>query len=140
MTRAALLAQLFNEAEKRHRRRRHVGKSTVTGNGRLDPPRLGRDPTVMNGAVMKNFVSDDQALRQRAGGGRPDFVSEVDESDGSISSTSQGGDPQQRHARHKSLDELRSMFGDFAGKSGTAVLNSRPTRPRRLARLCRQRG
>ncbi|WP_439955495.1 hypothetical protein, partial [Klebsiella pneumoniae] len=45
---------------------------------------LGRDPTVMNGAVMKNFVTSDAPFASALVGGGGAYVSEVDESDGSI--------------------------------------------------------
>jgi UDP-N-acetylmuramate--alanine ligase len=44
----------------------------------------GRDPTIMNGAVMKNFVSPQVPFASARVGQGPVFVSEVDESDGSI--------------------------------------------------------
>ncbi|PTS87955.1 UDP-N-acetylmuramate--alanine ligase, partial [Sphingomonas sp. HMWF008] len=84
----------------------------------------GRDPTVMNGAVMKNFASPDAPFASALVGGGAAFVSEVDESDGSIALY------QPKIAvlnnvslDHKSLEELRALFGNFAGKVETAVLN-----------------
>ena len=41
----------------RHRGRRHQRQVDRHRHDRLDPARAGRDPTVMNGAVMKNFVT-----------------------------------------------------------------------------------
>src|SRR5690606_41640841 len=43
-----------------------------------------RDPTIMNGAVMKNFAGDDAPFASARVGRGGVFVSEVDESDGSI--------------------------------------------------------
>ena len=122
--RAELLAQLFNEAETGIAVGGTSGKSTVTGMIGWILHALGRDPTVMNGAVMKNFVAADQPFASALVGAGPDFVSEVDESDGTIVLY---------HPKvavlnnvtldHKSLEELRHLFGDFAAKAETVVLN-----------------
>jgi len=122
--RAELLAQLFNEAETGIAVGGTSGKSTVTGMIGWILHALGRDPTVMNGAIMKNFVSGDQLFASALVGAGPEFVSEVDESDGTIVLY---------HPRvavlnnvtldHKSLEELRHLFGDFAAKAETVVLN-----------------
>ena len=81
---AELLAELFNAAPVRIGVAGTSGKSTTTGMIAWMLHRAGRDPTVMNGAVMKNFVTPDALVRERAGGRGDAFVSEVDESDGSI--------------------------------------------------------
>ena len=60
------------------------GKSTVTGMTGWIMDRAGTDPTIMNGAVMKNFVSLDVPFASARAGRGGVFVSEVDESDGSI--------------------------------------------------------
>ena len=44
----------------------------------------GKIPTVMNGAVMKNFITSDIPFASAVVGSGAAFVSEVDESDGSI--------------------------------------------------------
>src|SRR5690349_15372969 len=56
-TRAELLASLFNGAGMSIGVARTSGKSTVTGMIAWILHTTGRDPTVMNGAVMKNFAS-----------------------------------------------------------------------------------
>jgi UDP-N-acetylmuramate--alanine ligase len=124
LTRAELLAQLFNDAQNGIAVGGTSGKSTVTGMIGWILHAMGRDPTVMNGAVMKNFVSDDQPFASALVGAGPDFVSEVDESDGSIALY------RPRVAvlnnvtlDHKSLEELRHLFGDFAAKAGALVVN-----------------
>jgi UDP-N-acetylmuramate--alanine ligase len=94
----------------------------------------GRDPTVMNGAVMKNFVSPDRPFASALVGRGPDFVSEVDESDGSIALY----EPDIAVLNnitldHKSLDELRHLFRDFAMKAKTVVLNLDDAETRLLA-------
>jgi len=85
---------------------------------------VGRDPTVMNGAVMKNFVSPETPFASALVGGGDAFVSEVDESDGSIALYA----PKVAVLNnitldHKSLDELRHLFRDFAARAETVVLN-----------------
>ncbi|HYD24044.1 MAG TPA: Mur ligase domain-containing protein, partial [Croceibacterium sp.] len=59
MTRAELLAALFNRPPGGIGIAGTSGKSTVTGMIGWILAREGRDPTIMNGAVMKNFVSPD---------------------------------------------------------------------------------
>jgi UDP-N-acetylmuramate--alanine ligase len=88
----------------------------------------------MNGAIMKNFVSPDQPFASALVGGGPDFVSEVDESDGTIVLY---------HPKvavlnnvtldHKSLEELRHLFGDFAAKAERVVINLDDDEARLLA-------
>src|SRR4051812_26646598 len=122
--RPELLASLFNAAPAGIAVGGTSGKSTVTGMIGWILHATGRDPTVMNGAVMKNFVSADMPFASALVGGGGIFVSEVDESDGSIALY---------HPKvavlnnitldHKSLDELRHLFRDFAAKAETVVLN-----------------
>ncbi|CAN5503485.1 UDP-N-acetylmuramate--L-alanine ligase [soil metagenome] len=124
MTRAALLASLFNAASLPIGVAGTSGKSTVTGMIGWILHILGQDPTVMNGAVMKNFVGDETPyVSALVGRGLP-FVSEVDESDGSIA----GYGPKiavlnNVSLDHKSLEELRALFGAFIAKAETAVIN-----------------
>jgi UDP-N-acetylmuramate--alanine ligase len=124
MTRAALLASLFNEASLPIGVAGTSGKSTVTGMIGWILHILGQDPTVMNGAVMKNFVGDDAPYASALVGMGLPFVSEVDESDGSIA----GYSPKiavlnNVSLDHKSLEELRELFGTFIAKAETAVIN-----------------
>jgi UDP-N-acetylmuramate--alanine ligase len=134
MGRPELLAELFNAAGTGIAVGGTSGKSTVTGMIGWILHAVGRDPTVMNGAVMKNFVSPDRPFASALVGAGPDFVSEVDESDGSIALY------QPKIAvlnnitlDHKSLDELRHLFRDFAMKAGTVVLNLDDDETRLLA-------
>ena len=83
ITRAQLLAELFNAAATSIGVAGTSGKSTTTGMIGWILHRCGRDPTVMNGAVMTNFVTPDVPFASALVGGEI-FVSEVDESDGSI--------------------------------------------------------
>jgi UDP-N-acetylmuramate--alanine ligase len=124
LMRAELLSQLFNTAPESIGVAGTSGKSTTTGMIGWILSDRGRDPTVMNGAVMKNFARPDAPFASALVGASGLFVSEVDESDGSIA----------RYAPHvavvnnisldhKSMEELRALFSDFVGKAKTAVLN-----------------
>ena len=81
LTRPELLAELFNAAPLGIAVGGTSGKSTVTGMVGWILHAAGRDPTVMNGAVMKNFVTPDRPFASALIGGGEAFVSEVDESD-----------------------------------------------------------
>ena len=124
ITRAQLLASLFNDAPVSIGVAGTSGKSTTTGMIGWILHAAGRDPTVMNGAVMKNFVSADAPFASALVGSSGLFVSEVDESDGSIA----GYNPHiavvtNVSLDHKSLEELRLLFSEFAAKAEIAVLN-----------------
>ncbi|MBN2971450.1 UDP-N-acetylmuramate--alanine ligase [Roseomonas aeriglobus] len=124
MTRAELNAGLFNVAELSIGVAGTSGKSTVTGMIAWILDRVGRNPTVMNGAVMKNFVRPDRAFASALVGSETSYVSEVDESDGSIALYRPTiAVLNNVSLDHKSLDELRQLFGDFAGKARTTILN-----------------
>jgi len=125
MTRADLNAALFNDAAQAIGVGGTSGKSTVTGMIGWILESAGRRPTVMNGAVMRNFANADTPFASALVGDAANYVSEVDESDGSIALyrpdvavvTNISLD-------HKSLDELHRLFGDFAAKARIAVINA----------------
>ncbi|GAM99336.1 UDP-N-acetylmuramate--alanine ligase [alpha proteobacterium U9-1i] len=124
MGRAELLSQLFNAAPVSIGVAGTSGKSTTTGMIGWILHRAGRDPTVMNGAVMKNFQAPDALFASALVGGGEAFVSEVDESDGSIARY----DPTIAVVNnialdHKSMEELRALFAGFIARAQTAVLN-----------------
>lgn len=124
MTRAELLASLFNASSSRIGVAGTSGKSTVTGMIGWILHMLGRDPTVMNGAVMKNFASADAPFASALVGEGAAFVSEVDESDGSIALyTPEVAVLNNVSLDHKSLEELRALFGEFAAKARVTVVN-----------------
>lgn len=124
LSRAELLSRLFNAATTSVAVAGTSGKSTVTGMIAWILDQAGRDPTVMNGAVMKNFVSPANPYASARIGGAGTFVSEVDESDGSIALYRPTvGVLLNVSLDHKSLEELRVLFGDYLAVSGTAVLN-----------------
>ena len=84
----------------------------------------GRDPTIMNGAVMKNFVADDAPFASARVGAGEVFVSEVDESDGSIALYRPAiAVLNNVSLDHKSMEELRTLFGGFLAASGRVALN-----------------
>jgi len=84
----------------------------------------GLDPTVMNGAVMTNFITANQPFASAVVGAGAPFVSEVDESDGSIALYAPHIAVVNNVAvDHKPLEELRVLFSAFANKANIAVLN-----------------
>jgi len=134
VTRAELLADIFNAADNPIGVAGTSGKSTTTGMIGWILHDIGRRPTIMNGAVMKNFVSKEALFASALVGDGPDFVSEVDESDGSIANFS----PKiavlnNIKLDHKSMDELRQLFGDFIGKAEIAIINLDDAETTRLA-------
>jgi UDP-N-acetylmuramate--alanine ligase len=123
-TRARLLADLFNAATLGVGVAGTSGKSTTVGMIGWILHRAGKSPTIMNGADMKNFVAADAPFASARIGDGDTFVSEVDESDGSIAFF----EPRIAVVNnisldHKSMDELRRLFRDFAVKAKTVVLN-----------------
>ncbi len=125
MTRAELLAEQFNATPRNIAVGGTSGKSTVTGMIGWILTEAKRDPTIMNGAVMKNFVSDDAPFASSRVGNGDLMVSEVDESDGSISLFH----PEiavlnNISLDHKSLQELRRLFGDFASEAKRVIWNA----------------
>jgi len=125
LSRADLLAALFNRAARPIAVAGTSGKSTVTGMIGWILTEAGRDPTIMNGAVMKNFVAPDAPFASARIGKGGDFVAEVDESDGSIALYRPAvGVLGNVSLDHKSLDELRVLFGDFLGAAGAVAINA----------------
>src|SRR5215468_6151465 len=123
-TRASLLAQLFNRAGFGIGVAGTSGKSTTVGMIGWIFHRAGKSPTIMNGAYMKNFIEEGSPFASARVGEGEVFVSEVDESDGSIAFF----EPQMAVVNnisldHKSLDELRTLFNEFIAKAQTVVLN-----------------
>jgi UDP-N-acetylmuramate--alanine ligase len=123
-TRAKLLAELFNAAALGVGVAGTSGKSTTVGMIGWILHRAGKSPTIMNGADMKNFVAADAPFASARIGEGEVFVSEVDESDGSIAFFAPRiAVVNNISLDHKSLDELRGLFRDFIAKAETAVLN-----------------
>jgi UDP-N-acetylmuramate--alanine ligase len=123
-TRARVLAELFNGAALGIGVAGTSGKSTTVGMIGWVLHSAGKNPTIMNGADMKNFVAVNSPFASALIGEGEAFVSEVDESDGSIAFF----EPRVAVVNnisldHKSLDELRSLFRGFIAKAETVVLN-----------------
>lgn len=123
-TRPELLSELFNAAPTSIGVAGTSGKSTITGMIAWILHQTGRDPTVMNGAVMNNFADADHPFASALIGGSDLFVSEVDESDGSIARyVPTVAVVSNISLDHKSMEELRDLFGGFVQRAATAVLN-----------------
>jgi UDP-N-acetylmuramate--alanine ligase len=134
LRRPELLAKLLNGAEHSAAIGGTSGKSTVTGMIGWILHATGRRPTVMNGAVMKNFVTPSAPFASALVGDPQLFVSEVDESDGSIALY----EPEVAvltniSLDHKEMSELRGLFAGFLAASRKAVLNLDDPETRALA-------
>ena len=124
LTRPQFLAKLFNDAQRSVAVGGTSGKSTVTGMIGWILHANHRQPTVMNGAVMKNFVTPSAPFASALVGDPELFVSEVDESDGSIALYK----PEiavltNISLDHKEMGELRSLFAAFLLRARKAVVN-----------------
>ena len=134
LTRPQFLAKLLNDAQRSVAVGGTSGKSTVTGMIGWILHACHRQPTVMNGAVMKNFVTPAAPFASALVGDPELFVSEVDESDGSIALyrpeiavlTNISLD-------HKEMDELRQLFAHFLNSARKALLNLDDPETRALA-------
>lgn len=125
MSRAQLNAMLFNTSGAGLAVAGTSGKSTVTGMLGWILEATGRQPTIMNGAVMKNFVTPERPLASAVVGSDSLYLSEVDESDGSIALYRPAvGVLLNVSLDHKSMEELRGLFGDFVERSAIAVVNA----------------
>jgi UDP-N-acetylmuramate--alanine ligase len=135
LTRAEMLSALFNDAKASVAIAGTSGKSTVTGMVGWILGDAGRNPTIMNGAVMKNFASGDNPFASAQVGDPDLFVSEVDESDGSIALYRPTiGVLLNVSLDHKSMEELRVLFGDFLNVSDHPVVNFDSEEARLLAK------
>ncbi len=134
MSRAELLSSFFNDAGYSIAIGGTSGKSTVTGMIAWILSQAEHDPTVMNGAVMKNFAGPENPFASARVGNPRVFVSEVDESDGSIALyRSTIGVLLNVSLDHKSIEELRVLFGNYLADSGCAVINFDNEEARALA-------
>ena len=78
----------------------------------------------MNGAVMTNFARSDAPFASALVGAGEPFVSEVDESDGSIALYRPRIAVLNNVSRdHKEMDELRDLFGAFVARAEVPVVN-----------------
>ena len=134
LTRPQFLARLLNSAQRSVAVGGTSGKSTVTGMIGWILHACHRQPTVMNGAVMKNFVTPSAPFASALVGDPELFVSEVDESDGSIALyRPEVAVLTNISLDHKEMDELRQLFAHFLNASRKAVLNHDDPETRALA-------
>ncbi len=132
--RADLLAELFNQSKIRIAVAGTSGKTTVTGMIAFLLSEAGFDPTVMNGGVMKNFVSTDNPYASALVGAGDVFVTEADESDGSIALYRPTIAALNNIALdHKPMEELLPLFKNFLEKADHCVLNFDCPNVRKLA-------
>ena len=125
LTRAQLNSILFNTSGAGIAVAGTSGKSTVTGMLGWILEATGRAPTIMNGAVMKNFVTPERPQASAVVGGQSLYVSEVDESDGSIALYRPAvGVLLNVSLDHMGMDELRALFGAYLERSRIAVVNA----------------
>ena len=123
-TRARLLAELFNSAALGVGIAGTSGKSTTVGMLGWILHRAGKNPTIMNGADMKNFIDAGSPFASAKIGDGEIFVSEVDESDGSIAHFApRVAVVNNISLDHKSMDDLRTLFRGFISKAQRVVLN-----------------
>lgn len=124
MRRAELLSELFNGSDQRVGVAGTSGKSTITAMLAWILDHAGQDPTVINGADMLNYVTADAPFAAARVGGPDLFAAEVDESDGTIALYNPTvAVVSNISLDHKSMEELRQLFGDFVARSSVAVLN-----------------
>jgi UDP-N-acetylmuramate--alanine ligase len=125
MTRAELNSILFNTSGAGLAVAGTSGKSTVTGMLGWILHAAGREPTIMNGAVMKNFVTAERPVASAVAGSQSLYVSEVDESDGSIALYRPAiGVLLNVSLDHMGMEELRQLFAAFLARSRIAVINA----------------
>lgn len=124
--RSEVLAEIFNSAPFGIAVGGTSGKSTTTAMIGHILKTCGKQPDVINGAVMKNALESEASGLGNAYIGDGNLcVIEADESDGSIA----GYHPaislvNNISEDHKSMDELRTLFGDFVNRASLgAVLN-----------------
>lgn len=136
LTRPQFLARLLNSAQRSIAVGGTSGKSTVTGMIGWILHACHRQPTVMNGAVMKNFVTPSAPFASALVGDPELFVSEVDESDGSISLyRPEVAVLTNISLDHKEMAELRGLFAAFLLRARKAVVNLDDPETRALADL-----
>jgi UDP-N-acetylmuramate--alanine ligase len=122
--RAELLAQLFNAAKVKIGIGGTSGKSTTTGMLAWILKEAAKNPTVMNGANFLNFVSPETPFASALVGDKGIFVTECDESDGSIILYQSSIAVLNNIALdHKPVEELKPIFAQFLNQSAQQVLN-----------------
>lgn len=124
LRRPALLAELFNTAHAPIGVAGTSGKSTTTAMIGWILHECGASPTVVNGAIMKNFADSGAHFTSSIIGDGESFVSELDESDGSIDLYAPKIAVLNNIAPdHKSIEELRAHFNGFVDRAEHCILN-----------------
>ena len=124
-TRAQCLSELFNAATKPIGIAGTSGKSTTTGMVAHILSVCGLDPVVMNGADMINLRDDGAPIASARIGQGAAFVSEIDESDGSIAFYNPNIAVLNNVAEdHKPIEELRALFAAFLQRATHRVINA----------------
>ncbi|MFA7275490.1 MAG: Mur ligase family protein [Pseudobdellovibrionaceae bacterium] len=122
--RAALLAELFNAAKYRIGVAGTSGKSTTTAMIGWCLHYLGLDPTMMNGAPLSNLVTHDNPYASALVGDAGLFVSECDESDGSVVLyTSDIAVLTNISLDHMELEKLHDVFRSYLENAQQQVVN-----------------
>ena len=131
ITRADLNSTMFNAAKEPVGVAGTSGKSTVTAMVAWILHCAGGDPTVMNGAIMPNFADAAHPFANSviSANARKDrchyYVSEVDESDGSIGLYRPYiGILTNCTLDHKSLSELHNLFYNYLRLSRVCIINA----------------
>ena len=133
--RADLLAEMFNAAETGIAVGGTSGKSTAAVMIGWILEAVGKKPSIINGAEMKNFVTDQTPFASAVVGSSDCFVAEVDESDGSIALYEPSIAVLNNIALdHKTMEELRELFSAFAARAQKVILNLDNVE---TARMCR---
>jgi UDP-N-acetylmuramate--alanine ligase len=124
VSRAQLLSSLFNAATNGVAVGGTSGKSTITAMIATILHGARRDPTVINGAVMADFRSPDTPFASYLTGNGPDFVAEVDESDGSIALYNPAiAVISNITIDHKPVEELKPLFAAYLSRASAVVAN-----------------
>lgn len=126
LQRAELLTALFNASGLRIAVSGTSGKTTTTGMIAFLLKESGRDPTVMNGGIFLNYMTENPYATAFVGQGDA-FVTEVDESDGIDIVRRYTPDIAVMHnvtLDHQPMEELRAMFSAFLHETRDAALNA----------------
>lgn len=124
--RVDMLVELFNAAKTRIAVAGTSGKTTTTGMAAFLLKEGGREPTVMNGGIFKNYMDKNPYSTAFVGAGDI-FLTEMDESDGIAHVVCYNPDIAVIHnitLDHQPMEELRAMFEGFLAKTKTAILNA----------------
>lgn len=123
-TRAQILASMFNDYDNGISIAGTSGKSTVTGMTATIFAACHTDPTVMNGGMISNFTDQTTSPAPNMRLGRSDiFITETDESDGSIALYNPAIAALNNIALdHMPLEELQTIFKAFLARARKAVV------------------